>query len=496
MYFQKVRSPLKRGVDVSLGPRTVLVGRNGAGKTSVIQALELATIGQVNELEGRDNVKASRSIGRLFDSEEIWAEAVTDDGELFRWTPKIHNAPKAVRWPVQEITALLRGEEPKVRAWLESQVSSKPSLEDILSMVDAEVHDVVKKLARRGANDLLELAKAAKDESKTLRTQATKAEKTIDKMVGGIAPPLLSAERQALEATARKKDGISPEEHQRAASELAQTLTDYLALEAELEGLPDALEQDTTIPALVEFLQMNLRLSQSECLACGQSSDVGARLELVSEIQTEANSALKAFKLRQTIISELKSLQAKAVELDKLVQQPIFDMSGRDAALRALAADDISRRAWDNANKEMASIKKMRAVADHLTDAAEQFGKKGMARLKHQKLEFEANVSKYLPRGELLGVDLESARVGLLRGKSFHSALSGAESTRVLLALCSATSDSTLSVLVPGDRNWDMVTLEKVMRALAESPSQIILMSTSVPPSIPGWTIVEVENAL
>ena len=42
MFVKHVKSNIKRGVDVTLGQYTVLVGHNGAGKSSVIQALQLA----------------------------------------------------------------------------------------------------------------------------------------------------------------------------------------------------------------------------------------------------------------------------------------------------------------------------------------------------------------------------------------------------------------------------------------------------------------------
>jgi len=80
-----------------------------------------------------------------------------------------------------------------------------------------------------------------------------------------------------------------------------------------------------------------------------------------------------------------------------------------------------------------------------------------------------------------------------MRDNKLHSALSGAEESRVLLALASAQEDgSKPCVLIPKDRGWDAATLYRVMEALADSPVQVIIMSTVEPKPVEGWTLVHV----
>jgi len=92
-------------------------------------------------------------------------------------------------------------------------------------------------------------------------------------------------------------------------------------------------------------------------------------------------------------------------------------------------------------------------------------------------------------------VDLDAGRVGLKRGDVAHTSLSGAELSRVLLAVLSAeeSEGSTPSILEPEDRGWDPDTLSDVMTALTDSPDQVILMSTVLPARSPeGWRVIEV----
>ena len=166
----------------------------------------------------------------------------------------------------------------------------------------------------------------------------------------------------------------------------------------------------------------------------------------------------------------------------------------RDAIFRQIANDDAARRSWDNANAQRAEVDRLRLQADALTNASKALEKAGKDLLDRKKSEFEKKVNQYLPEGDAFSVDLESARIGLLRNGQVHSALSGAEWSRVLLALAASQADSrSICVLAPEDRAWDPKTLEKVMTALSKTDDvQILLMSTIQPPAMEGWTLVDV----
>jgi hypothetical protein len=163
----------------------------------------------------------------------------------------------------------------------------------------------------------------------------------------------------------------------------------------------------------------------------------------------------------------------------------------RDELVAALAADDANRRLWSNAQAQRAEIAFDRKRADKLADIGKALDVAGRKLLDQKKRAFEDRVSAFLPEDDTFGVDLAAGRIGLVRDGHLHSALSGAEWSRVLLALASASGDdSTPCVLVPEDRAWDRDTLMDVMKALASAPFQIIIMSTVTPDPIEGWSCV------
>lgn len=86
-YVKFVAANVKGGVACELGPRTVIVGPNGTGKSGVINALELATTGVVSDIAGRDLVKEAAALLQLTPDRKTaaWARAVIVDattGEL------------------------------------------------------------------------------------------------------------------------------------------------------------------------------------------------------------------------------------------------------------------------------------------------------------------------------------------------------------------------------------------------------------------------------
>ena len=146
---------------------------------------------------------------------------------------------------------------------------------------------------------------------------------------------------------------------------------------------------------------------------------------------------------------------------------------------------------WTNAFASKRELFELRAKADAYANAAKALETTGKEVIARCKVKFEQEVTAFLPAGEAFEADLDSARFGLRRDNQIHSALSGAEWTRVLLALAaSRVKDSTLCVLAPEDRAWSGRQLTQVMLALATAPTQIILMSTVKPDPTPGWVIL------
>lgn len=519
-YAKAVKSTLKRGCDVTLSQRTVLVGKNGGGKSTVVQSLELALGGYVTDMEGRDIVKRNSAIGRLFGPDtpmEVTVEFA--EGQTFTWCmergskPGSYKDPEAVRpmsvkWPFAHLKGVLAGDTSAVVAWLESRVSGGEGLkEDFLRRVPPNEREEMEAfLNKRKSMDFLKLAKEAKSKARSMRSAATRQEKTVHSMTDGIPTPLLDSDRARIQADLdklkAKPKGITQEEYDAQKSALVQEIADYERLCVKMASIQvdeASFRKLDRADRALHLISTHMEVFAGEdCWVCGEGkvASIESRKEaLTSAIaalrqQTAGGSEKQLLQARTT--SQLKAIQTKAEALKALVITE--DTSGQyDELIKRLAADDAARRSWQNAEAELQVIAHNRKQADSYAAIAKTLERVGKKILKEKKQGFVDKVNAFLPRGEKFGMDLESGRVGFLREGVLHTALSGAEWTQLLLALgASEEGKSTPCIMVPDDRDWDRDTLSAVMEALKDCPFQIIMMSTSMPDAHDAWSIVQV----
>jgi DNA repair exonuclease SbcCD ATPase subunit len=520
IYVKKVEGTLKQGVHAELGPRTVIYGPNGAGKSSIIQSLELATCGHVSDVEGREQVKHAHAIGRLFRSDEdIFVEVTLSDDTKFRWSMERqkeegykrpeHECPRRVIWPVQDLKAVLTGDANSVQAWLEQQVIGTISEADLLRSLPPSTHDAVKQLAKKfKKNDFMALAKEAKSTARSLRTDATKTENTVEAMMQSVPLPLMADERAALDRRLAELEATNQVGVTQGQKAIWQSELDALvSRRAEVQAQRDALQLPTdkdyqaakTVGSALTLVRTHAKeLGLDICWTCGNDKpNFQGHVERLVQAESKLQVFADALKNQTKLDQELTDLSAKIQRLEESLVTAVIESSTaeRDAIFRQIAADDTAKRSWANANSQRADVDRQRLQADALTLAAKALEKAGKDLLERRKSEFEAEVNRFLPTGDRFAVDLDSARIGLLRDGQIHSALSGAEWSRVLLALAASRSNgSTPCVLAPEDRAWDRDTLSRVMTALADSEVQIILMSTIKPEPVAGWKILDLTD--
>lgn len=533
IYFTRVESTLKVGCDVALTPRTLVVGPNGSGKSTIIQSLELATLGTVSDVESRDDVKQQQALARLFDDEEnMFCAAVSNEGDVWSWrmepgskkgsykTPT-SDRPKRVNWLVQDLLGVLRGDQHKVRSWLESQVVGGFTEEQLLSAVAPSVRTEVQKLVKQTRLvDFTGLSQEARGRARRLRTEATQAENATERLTEGLRPPLLDSLRQNLEEEKRQLevptqpvDGITQEEYDRkrvalkARVEVLVKAKEHLAMAT---FPPEDLEVTQTVQKVMTaadlLRQHGVAFPGEKCWVCGQG-DAAALTERASKYSAalqQLSPHIQAIRERReldaSINSEEARLKAEVVHLQslKIVEPPKAIPARFSEITSTLAQDNVVRKTWANVEAMRKEIDQKRAQADLLSVAAKALDKAGKEYLGRRVEEFTERVNSFLPEGEVLGVDLHVGRVGLVRDGKLHSALSGAEENRVLMALACAQvatdSGSTPNLLIPRDRHWDRDTLRRVMEALSDSPAQVIIMSTDMPKSpVEGWSVVELR---
>ena len=77
MYIKKVTGSIKGGVDADLTEKTLIIGSNGAGKSAIVNAVELALVGGASDIEGRAWVQDVKRLKRL--GEFVNVQATLDD---------------------------------------------------------------------------------------------------------------------------------------------------------------------------------------------------------------------------------------------------------------------------------------------------------------------------------------------------------------------------------------------------------------------------------
>ncbi len=524
IYAKRVRSSLKGGVDVELGPKTVLCGRNGAGKTAVLQALKLGTRGYVDDQEGKDGVSTTAAIARLFpEGSELKAEVEMSDGTSFTWSSKPqgkgYTKPKAtgkerpykVDFPFHTVKALLSGDEKKIRAWLEQQTGSNFTVEDLMAMLPPAQHkDADPILKRFSERSPVELATALKGEARNLRASATRTEKTIDQLVEGIPLPLsdveaerLSGRKAELWAQANRPDLMSPAQHAALRTVIEELAESLGMVKTQIDGLPEAQEgEEETFKLASQSHALSKahleQLGHDVCYVClRKDADVQGAFNRWAGVLGDLQAAGSRKRLQSQYdrgMAEAGVLAKKYTSAQVMDSSPVIDEHSSISA--SLASHEANKRIWKQAEGLRKEVASSRAVADTCTSLARTWEEEGKAILLRRKKDFEDKVTAFLPAGETFVVDLAAGRVGLGREGATHTSLSGAEMSRVLLAVLSAEeAGSTPSILEPEDRGWDPDTLADVMTALTDSPDQVILMSTVPPARSPeGWNVIHVGD--
>ena len=521
-YAERVVSPLKGGVDARLGLKTCIVGPNGAGKTAISQALKLALLGYVDDHEGKDGVSVTAAIAHLFspDTQLLFSEVIMSDDAKFRWessrkkgggfTKAKTTQPYEVAFPFLELQKLMSGDQKAVRSWLEARAGGALTPDEMVGLVPpVQRADARHALGLFSERSPVDLAARLKKEASTLRRNATKQEKTIDSIVEGVATPLTDDEVKALreEQNALRVElagGVSSVQHEQTQVRVDHLAGELVRLQGQIDAIAEGSEADReTAKLLRAAYSMSLKHLQEfgdgNCVVCRRGeADIKAALDHWGGLQQQyerlgARAELQAlydagYSQIQLLAAQLKD--AKVIDVAGLSQR-IADIQGK------LSANDVSGQAWKQAEAARKEVQSSRAVADTYTALARTWEKEGRTRLEQQKKSFEQGVSRYLPGQEAFRVSLASGRVGLLRGDDVHTSLSGAELSRVFMAILAFEGEggSTPTIIEPEDRGWDPDTLAGVMKALTPCEHQVILMSTTLPTGadeggIEGWTLI------
>jgi hypothetical protein len=548
---EKVESSIKGGVVAQLGAKTLILGRNGKGKSAIVNAIELAGTGKASDVAGRDVLARDADLFMLAppEAEKVWATVRLkgDPGgvESAAWElSKGHRAKRTgpeIAFPLRDVQEALLGSPETARKWILG-VGGYFAWADVLALVPKSLH---KRLAGviapdeappdapsiGGAAAVLTLSlESAKKKVRELNATA-KAARALSPPA---QPPPTPQDFTAVEAVITAWHAVGDDEGAPAGDVLPRALAAAKlqvesliqrgqALEADLAALP---KQDPALElrrAAVTVADALARAQARECALCGGPTnpvDLAARAERgrqkIDEVIKREDRRRELAGQHTNLLGELAAARREVARLETEVaraekrkkvegERPAMDRTTAEARLRELhtlrAGWEASKRSEEQALAAERESVEWDQLSVALSTALGTLVEKSRAA-------FEGRVQKFLPRADLFGIDLldgerEILRVGLRRLSGdhmvLHAALSGAEWARVTAALALATApDSGPCVVCPEERAFDPDTLAEVLEAFDRAiekgdPPQVIVTSPVAPAKVPaGWTVIHV----
>ena len=442
MSIKKVKTNVKsrngEPYEVEIGEKTLLIGPNESGKSSIVEAIQLACHGQVHGLLMRSGqVKSSTQLSTLTpsDMERVFAEVELTDGNTCFWEmlsgrkPALDGGGNHIAMPMAQLKSVLSGSSDKAIEFFFERLVSTVTVEDIENNIKPETL-----YSKEGFESLLpDLGQ--KNLSKSQKT-------TI--YASDLVDMLSDAKRLQRENRALGKTLDSSLKHLGNAAPV---------VDSDMHDLWEDLFKALKVRFGKDFLSEN--------------PGVASSAQVFGSIGTA---------------KELKSLKGSAVIVDE-----ITDM------LQAQAEFKLARRVRDQTVEALKTSSEMGQVAKALQESIHA--------LTSQYLEaYSSRVSESLPEGDVFKAQINGGKFtfGLEREGHLHQAMSGSTEVRVLAAMASALlKTKEEAILILDDRMWDPNTLSKTMAALESSPAQVIIMSTVKPRGRKrgDWTYVEVGSS-
>ncbi len=510
-YVSRVVADIKgASIDVELGPKTLIVGAPGSGKSRITDALAIGTGGGYPSVFGRALVAQRQKLALL-----------GIGGEMPDVTLTIKGAPKATLSHGWKVRNLLTGDAVKLRTW---------AVEVTLDRDFDEELDVAKKNVRDAQQGVRTAEAAAKLGQRAATPPIPKRERDQLEGLGGKLSEALRGLDNYESVEALETDGAAArgalEEAREECNEADEALNAAHAehFKARKAGGQKAKKQRAD--AVILIAQVHLHKGLETCLLCGGDVDEEllerrkARMEeIVAEIASSSLSVEQAerqlLQAKRRLPQAESQLAQRARQLERLraLHKQVATVAKRSGSLaeakeklcavrEKLSTDDANKRAWT----QMQQAGKADAV-----EAAGLLGE-AQAVLKHLKGEIaaagsqaarilEERAAPYLPEGEELALDLELGVLGLKRtGEEPRYGLSGSQYEQAVIALAGAASAKSkfAQVLVPADVGWRVGPLIDTLEAWSDVPAQIVITSTveiDDEADLPeGWTLIIIEE--
>lgn len=548
---EKVESAIKGGVVAQLGQKTLILGRNGRGKSAIVNAIELAGTGRASDVAGRSVLAKDADLFMLAPpgAEKVFAEVrFTGSGEgksEATWNlSKGHRATRSgapIAFPLRDVQDALLGSPETARKWILARAGDV-EWKEIEALVPASMH---KRLGSLGGGSTesggplypsnVDALIASLEEAKKKVRELAATAKAARGLSAPPQPPPSDQDITAIEAIIAAWGMVGAEEGEDASSQApvlqralaaAKLQAESIMMQAQeveraLSSLPAPSGSTEIRLAAVTVIEALARAHADTCAICGGKADPAALATRAARGRAKIEESLQVEGRRRELATahtillgdlasarrEVSRLETEVARAEKDVRKGIERPSlSLEAARRRLSEMHTLRAGWAASKRSEEQALQAERESVEWDQLAGALSSALSTLVERARAGFESKVQRFLPRSDLFGIDLldgdrEILRVGLRRLAGdrmvLHAALSGAEWARVTAALALATApEEGPCVVCPEERAFDPETLSEVLAAFdaALAPTKAAKNDPSVDPSAPQ-IIVTSPNA-
>lgn len=390
VFVKSVVSNVKRGVKAELGPRTLIVGPNGSGKTSIVNAVELALGGFASDVMGRTMLKKGIDLLSLLplEQEALTSEVLLSNGEEASFiverngqggarAPK-HRGPHRiqVRFPATEVREALTGSAESAREWLLQVAGGNLTFDQITATFSEDEKTLYRGLvgASKAKTPILQLLSLRDDVSSranSLSAEAKGAEDAAKSAANGLAPlpseADLSAFQERLHVAKAEADRLRRSMAEKA-TQKAQASADYARKLAKWHA-----DNEAPARASARYQVVSANLQRVE----QQYAQLYAEWEQLQQIDSAGDGAIKLaehalFTIEGSRDRRLHSCLVCAHKIDAAdLEKQRQDMSGFIVAEKETAAR-VQRKEYlhGEIHRLWAECERLRAECEHLAAEA------------------------------------------------------------------------------------------------------------------------------
>lgn len=539
-YIKQIKSNVKQQTDIELGQKTLIVGKNGAGKSAILNSIELCMGGFVSDFRGKI-VKKPNDLIKLTEDNELKVQCVMSDGKKSSIVIKQKqdgtvSRPKKfgkteLHLPMLEVSSILEGSPKNFKSWILSKIEinvDEDDLEAIFKETGVDPQLVQKDNLVETIDSQLSIAKEKVTSlSSAIRSRKTTIDEfsqTIDTNVDLSAPAQYKEAKAQLSDYERKDKMMNHyikqiQEFMKRSQELADRRTLIKGKLDTIDMHPGLLPTKEEIIAhnirkdVVDMLGLHQSLNQThQCLVCGGKLDlVEEKIATLKESAIDIQNKVDLLKIKVQLEQEYTQVHNAITDLvnktnkvryeqDQLAQKMVTIEKDEYDFLKnkidklseknnAVTVYHLKMKEIDRVKKEYESMKDELKQAKKLVLTLERIQSEFVWEAKDK---FCDRIEEHLSYKIELEIDEKNISLGKCAGPNkVQLGLSGAEYLELKFALAQAMYP-TNSVLLTEDRAIDDERLSIMMEKFSTFCGQVILTSVTMPSTIPqDWTVIE-----